>query len=929
MNFSSKKDAMRNMSDGQILVCKNLNRFCLLSGYEELGAILLNNVGKKQFLYEYIFESKPVNFFYDIEIYDEERYDVINNILERTTCFFKGLGLDVCQIVLESHKADVKRSYHVVYQLKEMGRSIQLASVHVAAAIAKHLHLELTKEKIIDCSVYREGCFRTIYSSKRNENRPLVKSDLSDAIEICDTFVQCCKFGRVVWGLDKFLSASNSDFVTAPSPIISAPSLIASAPEMEVLKSFVQRIYRIEPSTVKLESDRVIIGTREKHCSFILKHHNGNNQYVILDLAGSRQKCHDTDCKTKTHFPIDFSNFPHNIKSILSRLIAVGVGPLVNETEQEATDYVLECIDPGIQTMTFDADRKLFYSPVSDKSYYKIQDGKCEFCQGEHRIEGSKYCVTCIMCNSSFPKKVKQMVPSDYSKLISFSSSYNQLVNTGTINITNNYGENDFSCDISIDEACGLGELTSMYNQILDGHKVVKISELLNKSVSTFSYAEENWYYFDGSVWDRDVEGMQIRGAIIKLASNFERIKTFFEAKDKTNPILKNIKALITKMYRPGFEDEIVKGAKMYFHNKEFTDLLNSKKHLVPFKNGVFDLLKREFRQTEKDDYINLTVNFDFEECVDNPEVHKFIREILPDTDVRDYVLKKFAECLNGDIPNTNFLMFIGNGANGKSQILNLMKACMGQLGEKMEVTLLTRKRNNANEANPEKIKLLNKRFAFLSEPEDKEKINIGLLKELTGSEEIVARGLYEGSKTFVMETKLFLACNELPDIKGEDTAIWRRIRVVDFPSRFVDEPKGPNDFKIDKELPSKLRTVVSWRQTFMNIILDYYYRQVLEPEVVKVSTRRYKSENNEVERWLTEHIQQKASAFLTLADVCTAVGGDNMHHSTKRTKVKEMVELFLTEKFHESKCYMQEKKVNGKTSRGWMGYVIIDIFYY
>jgi hypothetical protein len=59
------------------------------------------------------------------------------------------------------------------------------------------------------------------------------------------------------------------------------------------------------------------------------------------------------------------------------------------------------------------------------------------------------------------------------------------------------------------------------------------------------------------------------------------------------------------------------------------------------------------------------------------------------------------------------------------------MKAAMGELGEKVEVTLLTRKRNNANESNSEKIKLMNKRFAFLSEPEDGEKINIGLLKEL------------------------------------------------------------------------------------------------------------------------------------------------------------------------------------------------------
>jgi hypothetical protein len=63
--------------------------------------------------------------------------------------------------------------------------------------------------------------------------------------------------------------------------------------------------------------------------------------------------------------------------------------------------------------------------------------------------------------------------------------------------------------------------------------------------------------------------------------------------------------------------------------------------------------------------------------------------------------------------------MFTGDGVNGKSQLLlNLMKHVMGEIGEKIEVTLLTRKRNNANEANPEKIKLVNKRFGFLSEPE-------------------------------------------------------------------------------------------------------------------------------------------------------------------------------------------------------------------
>ena len=44
--------------------------------------------------------------------------------------------------------------------------------------------------------------------------------------------------------------------------------------------------------------------------------------------------------------------------------------------------------------------------------------------------------------------------------------------------------------------------------------------------------------------------------------------------------------------------------------------------------NGFFDLLKNEFRKTEKDDYINLTFGYAYDPTVRNPEVYKFISNI-------------------------------------------------------------------------------------------------------------------------------------------------------------------------------------------------------------------------------------------------------------------------------------------------------------
>ena len=359
----------------------------------------------------------------------------------------------------------------------------------------------------------------------------------------------------------------------------------------------------------------------------------------------------------------------------------------------------------------------------------------------------------------------------------------------------------------------------------------------------------------------------------------------------------------------------------MYYNDESFIKNLNSKKHLVPFNDGVYDLLDNKFRKTKKEDYINYTVNYNYDENkTENKEVYKFLEQVLPNTGVRDYVLKKMSECLNGDIPNTNFLMFIGDtGANGKSQLLNLMKLTMGDFGEKVEVTLLTRKRNNANEANSEKIKLMHKRFAFLSEPEDGEKINIGLLKELTGSEEIVARGLYQEAVSFVLEAKLFLACNELPEIKGEDTALWRRIRVIDFPSRFIDDPTEPGEYKIDRTLPSRMREDITWRQTFMKILLDYYFKDIKEPIEIQVKTNEYRQENNDFYNWLEENVEHKKDCLLQTKDVCEIYLGKLKIHSKELSKYKKEIEKWIKEKFKNVINWEYSTvKIGDRTYKGW-----------
>ena len=965
MDSPSVRQGTSQMDSPQIRVVCNraITKYFVMDDYQSFMSFI-KKCNKRDF-YEFIPADKPVCFYYDIEIYKEEEelestehvktegsvcnyYDDYNRILDECIRKVEDLikteyeNVDIKKIILESH-SDIKRSFHVILRFfdKTDNKEIVFENVQTLKELYKNFGLDkyrdIQNRYLVDPSVYREGLFRTLHSNKNNEIRPFKKSDLSDDFEEVESFVCYIKDNYKMMNFQQdndtgVIELRMSDLV------VNVPEELNTDDKMK-LRKFIQKEYHHFPNKIRdvfidKEHNCIVIALMERYCPFLDKEHRGNNQYIVIDTSSAKQKCHNAECKHDKYNEVKLENYPMEIHQIIKKCLKVNKQELelIDHAIIECKNYINENFDKDIKEVLFDRKEMIFRSSVADKNLVRILKGKCPECNVEHHISDNGYCLKCKVCQAIFPKT--QIIPIDdrYKHLNSFWMNYNQLVNHGTINnIINIYnnGEQDFSCDIKLDDTIFKNkDVTNIINQVLDGHKITMISKLLFFINKDFVYSRNNWYYFNSSIWRSDNDNIEMKKCIIDLSKMFDKIKTHYDTRttDETTITLnKNIKSLINKFHKPGYQDDIIKGAKIYNNDELFITKLNSKKHLLPFTNGVYDLLENKFRSTKKDDYINLTVGFDFPSS-ENPEVRIFLEQVIPNRGVRDYVLKKMSECLNGDIPNTYFLMFIGDtGANGKSQLLNLMKLAMGDFGEKVEVTLLTRKRNNANEANTEKIKLMNKRFAFLSEPEDGEKINIGLLKELTGSEEIVARGLYQEAVSFVLEAKLFLACNELPEIKGEDTALWRRIRVIDFPSRFVDDPKEQGEYKIDRTLPSRMREDISWRQTFMKILLEYYFTDVKEPVEVQVKTNEYRQENNDFYNWLDENVEEKLDGILKLKDVCELYTGKMKIPSKMSTKFKVEIEKYIKGKFRGLKEKYSDSRLNGERYRGWVGLKIRD----
>jgi putative DNA primase/helicase len=136
---------------------------------------------------------------------------------------------------------------------------------------------------------------------------------------------------------------------------------------------------------------------------------------------------------------------------------------------------------------------------------------------------------------------------------------------------------------------------------------------------------------------------------------------------------------------------------------------------------------------------------------------------------------------------------------------------------------MLTGKRAASNAATPEIVMAKGKRFGYFEEPSGNERINAGLLKEFSGGDKITARGLHKDPIEFKPQFKLSLLCNDIPEVPAHDTGISRRLEIIEFKSKFTENPKEMNEFHIDKSLSDKLPL---WKELFIAYLLDIYYEK-------------------------------------------------------------------------------------------------------
>lgn len=375
------------------------------------------------------------------------------------------------------------------------------------------------------------------------------------------------------------------------------------------------------------------------------------------------------------------------------------------------------------------------------------------------------------------------------------------------------------------------------------------------------------WFYFNGVVWEKANDSLNSFLTSVEFLKNFSKAIDIFKYNKKET---KRIQKIIKNLHCKNFQDGVLtQCSRIFFEN--FPDFLKSldRKNICTFSNGVFDLNTLIFRNAKFYEYSTLSTKIEYylydSQQKDIQFVMKFFQDILPDESVRNYLLTVLSTCLSLDNNYKKFYLMTGDGKNGKSLLIKLLKHSLGEYFGTCNSRVITELEKNANTLNKSLDSNRNKRLIIFNEFGYRDIIKIHIMKKFIEGDLILTRDKNGKYIQFEPAYKCFLVCKTMPTLSEKSQSETWRIRVINFPIKFVDnpDPNNPNEKQINSELFLKLETCAS---AFLSILVEYYKKYKTdgfkEPNSV-LGTVKYQEENDKIKYFIDEFIKIERDAII------------------------------------------------------------------
>jgi putative DNA primase/helicase len=211
------------------------------------------------------------------------------------------------------------------------------------------------------------------------------------------------------------------------------------------------------------------------------------------------------------------------------------------------------------------------------------------------------------------------------------------------------------------------------------------------------------------------------------------------------------------------------------------------------------------------------------------------------DDELSGFVRRAVGYSITGQTSEQCFFILCGQGANGKSVLLEALRDVLGPYALDAGIDAFTDRPQHSESL----AELAGRRFVTAAELREHTRLNEQRLKALAHGDTLSARFLYAKRFQFKPEGKIWLGLNHRPRVADDSVGFWRSVRLIPFRRQFLGAGAdlGLTD-KLRDESPGILawavRACCEWQQTGLGL-----------PDAVVAATSEYEAEQDPLSEFL------------------------------------------------------------------------------
>lgn len=303
-------------------------------------------------------------------------------------------------------------------------------------------------------------------------------------------------------------------------------------------------------------------------------------------------------------------------------------------------------------------------------------------------------------------------------------------------------------------------------------------------------------------------------------------------------------------------------------------------KFLLNVLNGVIDLTNGNIYPHDPSLLLMQQAPVYYDPSAPSPMWLTYLNQCQPDVLMRDYLQRILGYSLTASIAEQSMFLHWGQqGANGKSVMLEVVSAILGDYAQAVHRGTLMASQGGSSEHPTGLARMRGKRFLQVNEGAKGARLDEETIRNLTGDSVISARFMGKDFFEFEPTGKIHYITNHLPKLT-DSNATWRRLHLIEWPVHLLSDeecdaqgiPRQRDKYLAQKILASEATGVLTW---LVQGCVEWFRVGLNPPAVSRRALQEYRDDQDIFGQFLSEYTvrtpEDVRTPTKTLFDIYTA----------------------------------------------------------